>query len=182
MKLYYACFYAAKAALARDGLAVFYVGNSPAMLEVVAGSSISFSEGNSHTVVTRAYERRFPGGALVSQDIDAEPAFRWMTHRREDVNYRFQRFSEPIPHEWFKQLVGLGVRRAIGAYIGDPTLYAYDAGHAIVALPLLAFLEEKKKIASFSSLGLGDAQIAYLKSKFADDRGPLPVLSTALFG
>ena len=182
VKLYYACFYAAKAALARDHLAVFYVGHSPATLEAIAGSSIIFASGNSHTVVTNSYEKRFPSGALVSQDIDSEPAFRWMTRRREDVNYRLQKFSEPTPNEWLERVVDLGIRKAIGAYVADPTLYAYDAEHAILALPILAFLEEKKKVASFSSLGLSDTQITYIKSKLADDRGHLPSLSGALFG
>jgi hypothetical protein len=181
VKFYYACFYAAKAALARDGLAVFYVGSSPALLEATAGSQISFCGGNSHAVVTSEYERRFPFGALVSQEIDAEPAFRWITRRREEVNYRLQKFSDPVPNEWFKKIVDLGVRKAMPAYLNDPTLYAYDSDHAICVLPLLAFLEERKKTVPFAAFGLTSDQIAYLKPRFADDKGVLSSITAALF-
>ena len=56
VKLYYVCFYLAKAAVARRGHCVFYVGRSPFRIEALSGYSPQLQTGNSHTVVTSLYK------------------------------------------------------------------------------------------------------------------------------
>jgi len=173
VKLYYSCFYFSKAALARRGIGVFYVGRSPFLIEAQPGSSPTSQPGNSHTVVTALYKKRIVGGAMNSQPIDGIHAFDWMTEKREAVNYKDIRFSDPVVPACFATIDSLGIRRVVGDYLGDRTLYAYDAAHAIVALPLAALVDEFSSAMRFGGLGLSNVEVSQLRSFLADQKGPI---------
>jgi hypothetical protein len=169
-----------KAALARRGLCVFYVNQSPYFLEAKSGASPVGQSGNSHTVVTSLYKRHVASGSLIVQPIDGGHAFDWITDRREDINYRAISFSDPEVPEWFSVADALGLRRLIGDYITDSSLYAYDSAHAMIALPLAVLMDERSSTAAFKGLGLSADQVAYLKSQLVDKRGPIHHFSALL--
>ncbi|WP_147300588.1 hypothetical protein [Lysobacter silvisoli] len=173
VKLYYVCFYLAKAAIARRGYCVFYVGKSPFCLDATPGASPQSRSGNSHTVVTSLYKHEVTVGVLNSQPIDGAHAFDWLTCRREDVNYRDVRFSDPEVPEWFANVDAYGVRRIVGDYLSDPTLYAFDAAHAMIALPLEVLRQESQSQLKFPGLGLAEVEVEVLRRLFTDKRGPI---------
>lgn len=173
IKLYYVCFYIAKAAIARRGYSVFYVGKSPMSLQAAAGASPQSRSGNSHTVVTALYKSSVTNGVLNSQPIDGVHAFDWFACRREDINYRNVRFSDPEVPDWFAYVDSYGVRRVVGEYLTDPTLYAFDSDHSILALPLEALRQESQSRLQFTGLGLVGAEIETLTRLFADKNGPI---------
>lgn len=173
VKLYYACFYLAKAALARRGFCVFYIGRSPHYLEAKAGSAPISQAGNSHTVITSLYKSYISHGIINAQPINGIHAFDWMAERREDVNYKDLRLSDPLVPKWLASVDKLGLRRTLGDYLADPSLYAFDESHALVALPLAALLDEFKSSVGFIGLGLNGNDIAYLKGALSDKNGPI---------
>lgn len=175
VKLYYACFYLAKAALARDGHCVFYVGQTPHLLSAVPGARPISQSGNSHSVVTSLYKKLITFGSLNASTIDGVHAFDWITSRREDVNYREIRFSDPNVPKWFGTVDALGVRRVVGEYLADLSLYAYDADHAMVALPLAALKDEAISSAQFAGLGLSSADLDSLKAFLVDKQGRINI-------
>src|SRR5699024_1824610 len=117
VKLYYACFYLAKAMLNRSGKCVLYVGSSPVYVECTPGSSPVREKGNSHTVVAAVYESEFPGGVLSVHPVGGLRPFRWLGQQREKVNYRDLKFSDPDPPNWFKHVERNGVRQLLSAYV-----------------------------------------------------------------
>lgn len=173
VKLYYVCFYLAKAAVARRGYCVFYFQRSPYYLQAMPGVSPKSQGGNSHTVVTKLYKSFVPDGVINSQPLDGIHAFDWIATRREDVNYREIRFLDPIVPSWFSNIDAYGVRRVIRDYLSDPSLYAFDVAHAMVALPLAAMQEEARSTLKFVGLGLAPDDAAILKGLFADRSGPI---------
>lgn len=173
VKLYYACFYFSRAALARRGFCTFYVGKSPFYLEARPGCSPVSQGGNSHTVVTSLYKKHVMGGIINAQPLDGLHAFDWMANRREDVNYREVKFSDPVVPAWFSNVDSYGLRRLIGDYLADPFLYAFDISHAMVALPLAALQDECKSSIMFSGLGLTISESTSLKKFLADKSGPI---------
>ena len=96
-----------------------------------------------------------------------------MAKRREDVNYRESRFSDPEVPEWFSTADTFGVRRIIGDYLSDHFLYAFDTAHAIVALPLAALKDEAKSLLTFPGLGLSSSDATMLRRLFRDKSGPI---------
>lgn len=173
VKLYYACFYLSKAALARRGFCIFYVGKSPFYIEAKPGRSPVSQAGNSHTVVTSLYKRYVSTGVINAQPLNGLHAFDWMASRREDVNYKDIRFSDPIVPAWFSNVDIYGLRRLVGDYLADPFLYAFDESHAMVALPLAALRDECGSSFMFSGLGLSVDESACLKRLLADKSGPI---------
>lgn len=173
VKLYYACFYLSKAAIARRGYCIFYVGRSPYYLEAKPGSTPVSQGGNSHTVVTSLYKKHVPHGIINSQPLDGGHAFDWITSHRENVNYKSSRFSDPIVPAWFSNVDAYGIRKLIGAYLADPFLYAFDVSHAMVALPLAALQDESNNSMLFSGLGLSSDDLVNLRNFLVDKKGPI---------
>lgn len=174
VKLYYSCFYWARARLARAGAFVFYVDKSPFYLVASPGQSPQLKSGNSHTVVTGVYKASIATLAMNRQPIDGISAFDWMARRREDVNYKLAKFDDPVVPDWFKVIDGDGaVRRLIGSYLDDLDLYAYNPDHAMIALPLAAMVDELRSKDCFDGLGLDEVGKANLRGMLVDKKGPI---------
>lgn len=137
VKLYYSCFYAARARLMLRGSSIFYIGSSPYLLEAKAGCAVKKQSGNSHTVVIAEFARSLPGDVTISQEIATHAPLKWLEDRRNVASYRVAPFKDPeIPTD-FCRFHG-APRRHLAAYLGkDRLLYAFDPDHAILALPLL---------------------------------------------
>lgn len=74
VKLYYACFYAARSILASNGTCVFYCGTKPFSVRLVTGFQIRKEKGTTHKVVWNIFSREFPNNVLLN-DIDGVPAY-----------------------------------------------------------------------------------------------------------
>jgi hypothetical protein len=60
-------------------------------------------------------------------------------NKREAVNYRKARFSEPDGGEEFDFVNKYGLRKALQAYLNESSsLYVFDPDHAIISYPLRA--------------------------------------------
>jgi hypothetical protein len=140
VKLYYSCFYAARARLMLQGSSIFYIGSSPHLLEAKAGAAVRKQAGNSHSVVIAEFARSLPSDVVLSQDIASQPPMKWLEDKRNVASYRVAPFQDPeIPLD-FKRFHG-APRRHLSAYLGkDRLLYAFDPEHALLALPLLMLL------------------------------------------
>ena len=175
VKLYYAGFYFARAALARRGHFVFYVGTYPFKLECCAGASPTNQAGNSHSVSRGLYKSIVSTGAMNSQPIGGDHAFDWLAQQREQVHYRECRMFDPTAPPWFKKVSEIGVRKLLRAYLSDLQLYAYDPDHAQLALPLAVLVDEQTCQLRFGGLGLDPDDLRTLKSMIKDKKGPIPL-------
>lgn len=175
VKLYYAGFYFARAALARRGHLVFYVQSYPFKLCAFSGQSPVNQAGNSHSISRVLYKSFVPEGAMNSQPIGNDYAFDWLAYQREQVNYREARMFDPEVPAWFKRVSELGVRKLITAYLSDLSLYAFDPDHAQLALPLAVLKDEKSSMLRFPGLGLTDEDMRIIKAMLKDGKGPLPM-------
>lgn len=182
VKLYYSCFYLARAALARRGYCVFYVSHSPMSVAALGGSRIMKHKGNSHTVVTGLYEAVVTDGVMNSMPIDGVHAFDWVTERREGVNYKSVRFLESGVLEWFANVDTFGLRRLVGEYVQDLPLYAFDADHAMIALPLAALRQAARSRLCFDGLGLDDTEREVMAGLFTDEKGRIGCMAKLLMG
>jgi hypothetical protein len=140
VKLYYVCFYAARALLAINNCAIFYIGNAgagkPFSLILKVNNSPRKERGVTHKVVWSIMERVLPRHPLIG-DIGSNRAFNWMKDLREEINYRNPRFSEPLIPAHFGKLDQFGITQAIDFYVDDTEmLYALAPDHAALAFPV----------------------------------------------
>jgi hypothetical protein len=69
--------------------------------------------------------------------------------RREDANYKQGRFADPDVPPHFARVNQLGFRRAMNAYLSEPSsLYVFDADHAMIAFPLAVLLRARAELKS----------------------------------
>lgn len=176
VKLYYSCFYLKKSKVLRQGICTLYIGNSPYSIKAAVGQSLVKKSGNSHTVVQNEYKSAFPNGTFSSQPIEDKSPIDWMATNREEINYRRQKWQDPLPPRWFDIISAHGLRRAVLDYIGDPSVMAFDPAHAALALPILAFFEEKSfyKSLNFDPLSLDERN--HILSMCSDKSGPISQL------
>jgi len=174
VKLYYSTFYLARAMLALDGTAIFYIGKTPYSWKAVAGTKPVKLAGTTHKAALSVFESTFPANPMTTQQVAGRGALDWLMHRRESVNYGSPRFSEPDPPKHFARIADLGVRRAISAYLKDSqSLYAFDPDHAMLAMPFEA-LKQFLAMARLANIkAFSDADSPYLQTVFADGKGPL---------
>jgi hypothetical protein len=170
VKLYYSVFYLCRARLAHAGVAVIYDGSKPYVWKARQGEGPKKAEGVTHKVVLNTFGNHFGSDILLSQTILAEQPLDWLMHRREEVNYKVARFTEPAAPAHFASIQTLGARRSVVAYIEDKTLlHAFDPEHAVLAYPI-----EMAKRTALMRLVPHD-QRRYMSSLFCDKAGPIPI-------
>lgn len=179
VKLYYSTFYTLRTALALRRICAFHVGNSSFSIKAIAGQSpVSCTDRGTHKTVLNTFNREYPNHSLVSQTIDLQNPLDWLIDRRESVNYRQARFSEPDFSKDFDFIGRTGLRKAVATYLDDSTLlYVFDPDHAIVSYPLHALKVIGNQIlAEAIPLSLSSNEQSFLKSKAADKSGNLTAL------
>ena len=182
VKLYYSVFYALRAALAHDDVCAFHVGASSYTVVAQAGSlPLSCTDRGTHGTVLRTFQRRNPGHALVSQQIDLEDAVDWLMHKREAANYARGRFSEPECSSELAQVARNGLRKTLNAYVADTSFsYVFDPDHAMVAYPLRALQLVGTVLAARGPATLDDDEKQFLKLRTRDASGGLAVLMSEM--
>ncbi|MBI1925100.1 hypothetical protein HYR99_12735, partial [Candidatus Poribacteria bacterium] len=160
--------------LALDGVCLFYIGTKPFILEAKPGNMARKEKGQTHKIVLDEFEKQKTVPYLLSQSIGLTQPLDWLMEKREEANYRNAKFWEPIPPAHFEKIMGIGVRRAINAYLSDTTgIYLFDPSHAILAYPLRALEYAFNKLKT-RGLTLSDNDIRYLRQLFRDRDGPIP--------
>jgi hypothetical protein len=136
VKLYYACFYAARSILASNGVCIFYSGTKPYSIILRPGSQPKKENGVTHKVVWTLFSREFPGNILLNE-VDGVAAHNWMTKIRETANYKNAKFPDPLVPSEFAMLDSLGVGNVLAAYKSDfSDLLTFDRDHAVIAFPM----------------------------------------------
>jgi hypothetical protein len=78
-------------------------------------------------------------------------------------------------------MVANGLRRALNAYLSEPTpLYVFDPDHAIVAYPLRALQLVGSQLAPGGIIALSEDEQAFLRGRARDQAGNLPFLITEM--
>lgn len=173
VKLYYSCFYLIKSRTLRSGICTLYIGNSPYSIEATAGQTLKKNSGNSHTVVQKIYKSIFPNGTFSSQEIEGKSPIEWMAKNREEVNYRRQKWADPMPPKWFDIFSSHGLRRTSHDYVESPSILAFDPAHAALALPIFALSEERDFYKSSNLDPFTRDEREHLLSMCCDKVGPI---------
>lgn len=178
VKLYYSVFYTFRCALAQAGLCAFYVDDSSYTVIAQPGESpVSSTDRGTHKTVLKAFQRRNTVPSLVSQQIALEDAVDWLMHRRETANYGEPRFSEPECRGPLEYVASIGLRKAVNAYLAEPTfLYVFDPDHAILAYPLRALGLIGTNLIPMTADRLSSEEQRFLKDGAADGSGAFPSL------
>ncbi|ROP73894.1 hypothetical protein EDF74_3330 [Stenotrophomonas rhizophila] len=183
VKLYYSAFYLARAMLALDGTAIFYMGKTPYSWRAVAGTTPVKLAGTTHKAALSVFESTFPTNTMATQQVAGKGALDWLMHCRENVNYGSPRFTEPDPPKHFARIADIGVRRAISAYLKDTqSLYAFDPDHAMLAMPFEALKQFLSMARAANVKAIKDADSPYLQTIFSDDKGPLAEVANLFRG
>lgn len=177
VKLYYALFYALRAILAANSLAIIYHNNgrknTPYLLRCCQGQRPVKLSGNTHKIVIKEFCNVFPDSPLLSQMIEFRRPFDWMMDRREEVNYKNVRFSEPLVPDFFRGVIKSSMRLTVAAYVNDvSSTYAFDPDHAILALPIKVLSIAARSIVETNpKLKFSEEDQAYIFSLFRDQHG-----------
>lgn len=184
VKLYYSVFYAVRALLAIDKVAVFWPDRAPFRVHASPGSLPTFVSGEgTHTQVLNAFRGAKPTHAVLSQDIDLMDPLDWMVEQRNRANYFDSRFCEPQLPAHFEQVDRFGVRQAVAAYLGpNSAVLAFDKDHAIVAFPLLVLQSIGNAIKAAGGAVLDDGELGFLVTKCQERKAALAPLMTFIKG
>ena len=183
VKLYYSVFYLARATLALQGACVFYVNRTPYMWISSAGEMPAKRSGTTHKVVLDTFRTRLPNHVLVSQPIGVDDPHEWLMARREAVNYKIARFSEPSAPAHFEIVDRHGVRQPVRDYLGDSShVFTFDPDHAMLSFPIASIKDALELLRQATGNGLPADDCAFISSQCFDKAGPLPEFRKLLVG
>jgi hypothetical protein len=171
VKAYYASFYLARAALAANGMAIFYVGSKPLSWVASAGSSPVKRKGNTHDLVLQIFDQSTFMPTLMNQVIGLTNAVDWLNDQRTLANYKLTRFPDPSPTQCMTFIASSSLRAVTDAYIADQIgMYYLDQDHAILAFPL----ELVKSLNKINRPALEPDERKHLMDLYRDAKGPFP--------
>jgi hypothetical protein len=182
VKLYYSVFYALRSYLAFNDVCVFYSGSSPKWAIATPGKlpqnapkpNGQKGSNNTHKVIMNLFEHRFPRHVLLSQEIEGIQPLHWLQTKREEVNYRLAKFSEPACPSCFKQVQRVGIRRLISSYVNDETfIYTFDPDHALLAYPIEVVKQLQLVANAGNFVAVHDSDRVYLRDCLSDSYGPI---------
>lgn len=141
VKFYYATYYCVRAWLSYSDEVHIYEDRKPWYLLLREGETMRKGAGNSHEYAFGRFRQRFDANPILSQDVEAEVAFDWMRHRREDIQYLREGFVDPACHKLFLAWEKCGGRPLLEFYLevdSNAAEYAtlFDSQQAMVAIPL----------------------------------------------
>lgn len=178
VKLYYSVFYTLNSSLAQSGVCAFHVDRSSYTVEALTGAApVSCTERGTHKTVLKTFQRRNGTHPLMSQRIGLDDALDWLMHQREAANYRDARFGEPECGPAFAFLAETGIRKALNAYLQEPTfLYVFDPDHALLAFPLRTLQLIGNIVATRPTFTLSPEEKFFLKNRTRDGLGSIPAI------
>jgi hypothetical protein len=181
IQLYYATFYLCRTKLALDGVAIFYSGKTPYLIEAIAGSTPSRKSGTTHEVALNAFSAYYKSDILLGQDIAGKAPLAWLKEQREHNNYKYAVMGDPNPCPGLTEITEKNLRGYIVSYLEVGSTFSFDTGHAALAWPLQLFsqiIEKRKKIARADSTTFSTAKRNLLTKLFRDSSGPIAILNS----
>jgi hypothetical protein len=176
---YYSAFYSMRSCLAENATCLFYYSDKPFFLRALSTQCPKSMKGTSHDIVLREYCNAFPNDPVVTTNIDFEPALNWLKKRREEANYRIEKFPDPSWASYLKILETYKTRRLIEQYVTDKSYdWRFDPDHALLALPvdLLQRTKDRLLLAGLT-ITFEQAEKQFLRESTADPTGPLRVFN-----
>lgn len=179
IKLYYCTFFSIRSILCNNGKILFHHTRKPLELDCqpgqVPGSPPRGVRSSTHKWVFHTFRNDFRSNPLLSQQIDGIDPFRWLTHLREEVNYKRAMCYEPVCPKIFGKMKQSNVRSHITQYAEDPAL-AFDPDHAIFAFPLYALTYAVNSKRSDSGFKFEKKKVGLIDSYLVDRKGKIPYL------
>ena len=179
VKLYYCVFYALRTRLALAGECIFYDSGKPRYLTTSPGFTVKKLSGTTHKCVLDRFSESFPRDFFLSQDIEAMPPLMWLMERREDVNYRIARFTEPISPSYLAFAANNKLRSVLSTYQSDD-VYVFDPDHAMVALPFRLMLDLRVRMQRSALNPLLNIEAEFLEGCSRDRAGVIAAISSLL--
>lgn len=181
VKFYYSIFYSLRSWLAINGDCLFYFEKTPFLLTAQSGESPVRKNGPSHDILVKLFVERFSSNYFSTGEIDLMPAFDWLKSKREEVNYRTERFLDPAIPSFFQCLKKQSLRRLLEEYVSNTSYqWEFDPDHAVVALPFKLLLELKSKLADKGvELEATPEERAFLRKSASDSSGPIAAVLRA---
>jgi uncharacterized protein (UPF0332 family) len=170
VKLYYSVFYALRARLAIEGECIFYDAGKPRYVNVSPGCLVRKLAGTTHKCVLDRFAISFPHDYFLSQEIATKDPLTWLMEKREEVNYRVPRFSEPDAPSHLKFAANTSLRLMLGAYQTED-VYIFDQDHAIIAFPFRLMLDVRSRLHRLGISPLRILEIEFLLECTKDRSG-----------
>ena len=177
VKLYYSIFYTLRSWLAVNGRCLFYFEQSPFLLVSNALESPNRKNGPSHKILLTEFQNVFPSNYFSTGQIGLVSAFEWIKSKREEVNYRTERFNDPAIPYYFSGLRKQSVRRLLEEYVNNKSYqWEFDPDHALLAMPLKLIMELKAKLVLAGiETEFSNDELTFLKNSASDSNGPISV-------
>jgi uncharacterized protein (UPF0332 family) len=179
VKFYYAVFYALRARLALAGECIFYDNQKPRHIGISLTSSATKLTGTTHKCVLDRFATAFPYDFFLSQDIGNQPPLQWLMGKREDVNYKRARFSEPNAPTHMTYAATTGLRQMLNAYLADD-VYIHDEDHAIVAFPFRLITDLRSRLLASGVTPLNQIELDFISYQMKDRSGPITAMASLL--
>jgi hypothetical protein len=136
--------------------------------------------GTTHGCVLERFAVSFSRDFFLSQEIDLTSPLVWLMNRREEVNYRFSRFTEPMTPRYFKFAVAEDLRKLLTTYTSND-VYVFDPDHAMVAFPFRLMLDVRSRLFSRGIDPLRKEESDFLSQFGADHAGMITALKPLIF-
>lgn len=184
VKMYYSVFYSLRAMLAWDNIALFRPVEAPFRVEGISGALPIWVDGKgSHKSMLNCFRRLRASHFLLSQPIGLSDGLGWLLEKREDANYAVPRFCEPEVPDHYQQILNLGVRQAVAAYLTPAnSLLTFDEEHAIVSYPLAVLKAAGDAAKARGGSTVGESELAFLGKKCKERGAALAPLMTYIRG
>jgi hypothetical protein len=179
VKFYYSAFYSLRSRLALSGECIFYDGTKPRSVSVVPGAVVTALNGTTHKCVLARFASAFPYDSFLSQEIATCKPLEWLVDRREEVNYKQSRFSEPAYSAYLSYAAKTDARKMLSAYLSDD-VYIHDPDHALVAFPFRLLVDLRRRLNSLGLDPLVQNEIDFLATQMRDRTGSITALASLL--
>lgn len=155
VRLYYSVFYAIKAYLACNNIAILRAERKLYYIKTKEGEFFKKCDDTTDhkgTILTlcKVFKNT---DMLLSNNIDDTNVYQWMMKRREEVNYKDMDFHDPnAPDFWSllnTEITQYGISTVVDKMVNDQWLYCFQSEYAVLGVPtkrLVLTVEEIHKL------------------------------------
>lgn len=145
VKLYYSCFYLLKCALFCNDVILIRRNRDVFYLELLAGKKfvkIPSTHKSDHQSSIWLFNHLYGGSdILLSNEINEKNSYEWIRKKREEINYRHDKFQEPeTPYFWKEIQESISkstLEKALMKFLSDEDyIFTFQEEYAILAVPL----------------------------------------------
>lgn len=140
IRLYYSVFYAIKAYLACNNIAIFRAERKLFYIKVKENEFFKRCDDmtdHKGTILTLC--KLFKNDMLLSNSIDGIDVYHWMMRKREEINYKDIDFHDPNPPDFWSEINNEIIKKSVGVVVdklvNDNWLYCFQDEYAILGVP-----------------------------------------------